>query len=204
MPSTKIDGFLERFPWVTKFAFRGEINQVYVQRVSPEIIGRNLENHFIAGEKIHHCDESGEWYETISKDVNLSEKIFLLDGDGKMVTKTYEKRIPIPGIPARRKYYFFGDMIPAVAPSSRKIFSYEQGCFKYGSTLNEKLNALLDVADQIKFVLSYWTQSKAVIVYKVPNGVTLPTWIKQQVESELVGFQKECEAIDAEAEVVNA
>jgi hypothetical protein len=64
--------------------------------------------------------------------------------------------------------------------------------------IKDMLDALKGDADRVRFVISYYVRTGGVIIYKSPQGVTSPDWIKQQIEVERSAIKKECEAIDAE------
>lgn len=140
MPSTKIQAFLKEFPWVKERV--GLICEVYVSRITPEIISRRLQN-------------SG-WD---------NEFGFLIDRFGNLVTET----------------------------DSSVLEQYD--------SIEGKLKEIGDRAKLVRFVLSYHQYTKAVIVYKVPQGISIIDWIQQQVESEQRKIRKECKSIDLEPRV---
>jgi len=201
MPTTKIEAFLKEFPWVTNFVNKFEILQVYVSRISSLVMAHDLANLKIPAVNQWHPEtyESNEWMETISPEINHREHVFFLDQYGSMVKKENIHVQIMPAIPARPKTWWFGSDIPAVPEHKIEKKTIVFGQVSGPENICDKVVKLMDVADSIRFVLSYWNQSNAVIIYKVPKDVTLPLWIQKQIDDEQAGFKQECEAIDAEA-----
>jgi hypothetical protein len=198
MPITKINAFLKEFPWVMKYGVpRDDIYNVYVSRISPEIIGRSLESKTFREKVGTEVDLCGSF--DIYENVRYTEFLHLIDEKGNQVCYNETSFYQVKAVPAHRRYWLFGPIVPLVPAHKEKEMKEIYGKVCYGSTLGDKLVELKEGADSVKFVLSYWDQTKAVIIYKVPNGITLPQWIQKQIEAEQAGFQKECADIDAEA-----
>jgi len=179
MPQTKIDGFFKHFPWLKRLGgYDSDVGQVYVSRVTPEL----LDYVPINITRAIGFDVDEYW----------NEYVHFVDGAGKQVNVEYIHRY------TSRKYVFFG---PMIKHESKDIALGEihggestiRGCL---------FNTIGTRADDVRYIVSYFSFTKAIIVYKVPNGVTLPVWIKQQIEAEKASFKKECAEIDAEAVTV--
>lgn len=84
MPFTKIEGFLEEFPWV-RFYVGGPIAQVYVYRLEAELITRPL-----------------QIVERNNRREIFKEKIFLLGRSPYLVTATGTETV------RRKKFWLFG------------------------------------------------------------------------------------------------
>ncbi|MDR3558312.1 MAG: hypothetical protein P4L61_02145 [Candidatus Pacebacteria bacterium] len=199
MPSTKISAFLKEFPWVENYTPQA-VRSVYVSRISPEIIGRSLES-ITLKVKVGTEYDIGVVFD-IYRDIQHNESLYLIDEKGDQVYNYETSFHLIRAIPAHRKYRFFGPIVPAVPAREEKEERKIDGEVHYGTTLGKKLAELGERADSVKFVLSYWDQTGALIVYKVPNGVTLPVWINLQIEAEQAAFKHQCQDIDAEASAV--
>jgi hypothetical protein len=175
MPFTKIEGFLKEFPWITKYISRANIRQVYASRITPEIMSDNLSE----------CGYAGE-------------QVFLLDAIGYVVNHVEKREVVIPAH-SRRKFFFFGPVMYIPDERVRITDTYQGRNTEYHSHIKDILDDLKNDANKVSFVVSYFRLTQAVIIYKVPKGITLSVWIKQQIEAEQAGFKQECEAIDAEA-----
>ena len=193
MPFTKIEGFLKEFPWVTKYIPQQDIRQVYVSRITPEIVSDRL-----AMGKINYQVRVNGWevsyMETRTKDV--SETIFLLDAEGAVVCHDEENEVVTPAH-SYRKYWLFGPRIN-VPEKKEMVKNKYVACELAPRRIKDMLDALKGDADRVRFVISYYVRTGGVIIYKSPQGVTSPDWIKQQIEVERSAIKKECEAIDAE------
>jgi len=200
MPSTKIDAFFAEFPWVGKFLSQSSVRQVYVSRISPEIIGRDLES--VVNREVVRTEADFGGVFNVYEDRRHGEVLYLLDGEGSLVNLDTVTVKEIPAVPAHRKYWICGPMVPAVpARQERLERSDVSGKIDTGH-LGTRLHALKEKADAVRFILSYWDQSGAAILYKVPKGITLPVWIKQQIDAEQAALKEQCQAIDFEVAAV--
>lgn len=194
MPFTKIEGIAKEFPWITKYVFKCSIRQAYVSKITPGILSDTLANH---GYPYHEYNSDGflEWYENRVRYVR--EKIFLLDGSGFVVKHVEEKEIVTPAC-SRRKFFFFGPMIHL---PEKKETIVTNSCEGSGTPtcINNIIYGLKDDADKVRFVLSFYEETGAVIVYKAPHGILIRDWIKRQIAAEQSAVKKNCAEIDAEA-----
>jgi hypothetical protein len=175
MSFTKVEGFLKEFPWVTKYVSRASIKQVYVSRITQEIMDQVLTECGYAGEEVN-----------------------LLDASGSQVNHVEYEEVITPSH-SRRKFFIFGPMIHIPENSILVSHTFE-GCSlstPYDNRIRCIFAGLKEDASKVRFVLSYFELTKAVIVYKC-QGTTILDWIKQQIEVERSAIKKECEAIDAE------
>jgi hypothetical protein len=173
MPRTKVEAFLAEFPWVKDYA-SGPINQVHVSRVTPELTKYEPQNMIVA------CNALSDTYS--------HEKIFFVDADGRRVDLVREEKY------IARKYILFGRRVEKQRCNHEVIglISCE------GTSVYSCLRSLEERAEAVRFLVSYFGYTGALIIYKVPAGVTLPAWIEQQTDAERSAIQQECQAIDAE------
>ena len=163
MPPTKIQAFLEEFPWIRKHV-SGEIVQAYVSGVELALLDYSLT----------HIVDDDDW-----TFISGSEKIFLLDEKGDVVTANMEWK--------RRKFFLFGPII-----TRTKVI---QGVTSYAYDCVAAVVALLgEMCDSIRYVLSYYGYTQAVIIYKLPRGVTFTQWIVNQAELEIAEFRRKVES----------
>jgi hypothetical protein len=178
MSRTKVEAFLIEFPWVKKYAL-GQINQVYVSRITPQLTQYEPQEQLVG---VDPFGGTSYYY----------ERIYFVDGDGRQVDLVNEIKY------MARKYVLFGQRIEKLASSQEaegKIIG--KGCSVFSC-----LQSLEEKAETVRFLVSYYSATQALIIYKVPAGVTLSTWIQQQTKAERSTIQHECQAIDAEVVVV--
>lgn len=108
----------------------------------------------------------------------ISERILLLNGEGEVVTTEAEKK--------RKKFFFFGPLVSKVKKISGVVF--------YDSSVGSVANRLGEKADSVRSLLSYYGYTKAIIIYKLPQGVSLKQWIEREVELEKAKLQSEIAA----------
>lgn len=108
----------------------------------------------------------------------ISERILLLDEERKVVTTETEKK--------RKKFFFFGPCVSKI----KRIF----GIVLHGSPVGSMVERFGEKADSVHSLLSYYGYTKAVIIYRLPQGVSLRQWIEGEVESEKVKLQSEIAA----------
>lgn len=82
MPSTKISGFMEEFPWIGRYV-AGLIKRGYVSMVESELLS---------------------YSPIMSTYEDLDEKLLLLDKDKEVVIRQMPKKV-------RKKFYYFGPLI---------------------------------------------------------------------------------------------
>ncbi len=151
MPSTKIQGFLNEYPWVKKYV-KGDIVQVHVARIDPSILTRDLER----------VETS---LDPFSSDLRY-EQAFLLDSDGELVDSVTESTIMV------HKYWLFG-------PKVTKTFLYKVSGFVYRDSIQNRLCRLGEQAKRVQYILSYYPHAtNAVILHKSPKGISVPEWIQ--------------------------
>lgn len=107
------------------------------------------------------------------------EKIYLLDEKGEIISVEIKR----PG----KKYFLFGPIVS----KTRKV----TGVVRYGSSVCSILDGLGEKADSVHFILSYFEYTQAVIVYKLPKGISMLQWIQNDIESEGANFQKEVDVM---------
>jgi hypothetical protein len=116
------------------------------------------------------------------------ESIYFLDENGLQVDLVQEVKY------MARKYIFFGHRVEKSSPCLVKGVIHNADCSVF-----TRLQSLEEKGKSVRFLVSYFFKTQALIVYKVPAGVTLPVWINQQIKAEQTGFKDQCQAIDAEA-----
>lgn len=172
MPSSKIKAFLEEFPWIRKIV-KKPIAQVYVSRLEPMFL--NYSPEFQNNELVEAI------FFPLSKYVfRTYENIYLLDKDGKIIIVEVKKH--------RKRYFIFGPMISKVKKFPAVV--------RWGSTVHSMLDKMGGKADSVRFILSYYEyeyeDTRTVIVYKLPKGVSMLKWIQGEVEMERGRFQNVC------------
>lgn len=176
MPTTKINAFLKEFPWVQGLldgfwtAKRKPISQVYVSVVEPSLWEYHPEEYEISPD-------------LLSDGVHHREMMFLLD-EGHNVIMHEEKAT------TRKKFIFFGPretkitIEPAVVVADRDL--------SFGSFITKKFEGeACTKVDAIRFILSYYRKTEAVIIYKIPKGVSLSGLMKEYEEAERKKFRKQ-------------
>ncbi len=183
MSQLKIEAFFHQFSWAKDYAYGHPVTRAYVQRVEPSLLWyeRQKRYRFEQG-----TDEVGGSYSYPVEDEIDSEEILLIDGSGKILNHT--KHIPME----RRKYVFWGPKISWTEPVVREV-----GRVK--TTIVDALKRLsADELTMIRFILSYWTVSETMIIYKLPKDCSLPIWIEEETKREQESLQRQCDEIDAE------
>ncbi|MGC9598860.1 MAG: hypothetical protein ABSE18_00550 [Minisyncoccia bacterium] len=182
MPPTKLAGFKEQFPWAEKYA-SGPIYQVYVSRVEPDILNHGA-GIFV---KIMKYYEYLVASETSLEDTWFPVELYLLDKNGQTIDS--EKKVH------RRKHWY---SLSATEEKEHYRITWVTSKITEG-TVNTKLEELGERARDVRFVLSYCTRTKALILYKIPESLSLLEWVNRQRAMEREQFQRACETIDAEA-----
>ena len=67
----------------------------------------------------------------------------------------------------------------------------------YPKTIGEAINEYPN-PKEITHIFSYWGHTNAAIIYKSPQGVSVPEWIEELIAREKAKIHAEVEAIDAE------
>jgi len=68
-------------------------------------------------------------------------------------------------------------------------------------TIGEQIDRFSkEIAKKISYILSDFSYTKAVIIYKSPKGFSIPAWIEMLVAQEKAKIHAEVESIDAEGE----
>jgi hypothetical protein len=166
-PPTKIQAFLNEFPWVQQYADCA-ISQAYVSHIEPAILGYRRQEYDVG-----LFDEYLIW-----------ERILLLDENGAIVISENEE------FTGRRKYGMLGWLF-----GGRKI--YERITGEVGeSTIALKVKKLGESAISVRFILSWYPRNRAVILYKTPKDITFPQWIEQQIQLEQNQFRTVSRTID--------
>lgn len=104
----------------------------------------------------------------------IFERILLLDEEDEEVTAEIEEQ--------RKKFFFFGPVVLKVKRISGMVLP--------GSSVGSVVERLGEKADSIRFMVSYYGYTKAVIVYKLPKGVSLKQWIEKEVAREKEEYRK--------------
>ena len=197
MPSTKVEAFLGEFPWITSHIFQSWIRQIYVSRITPEVLSNNLAAHqYPYKEKCYNEDGCAYYKHSIG---HYREKVFLLDGSGSVVNHVEKKEVVEPAH-SRRRLFLLGPIVHF--PEKKELVVDEiKSCEGSGTPKRIKviLDGLKDDADKVRFILSYYEKTGAVIIYKAPPDILLRKWIQVQIEAERFVLKLECQAIDAEA-----
>lgn len=173
MPKTKVQAFLKEFPWVQgildgyRTRKRNPISRVYVSMVEPSLWEYHPEELFIPGDLLFDSR-------------HYQELMFLLDEKHEPIM--YEKKTEL-----RRKYIFFGpravksQICPAVVMDER--FSFGSFIMKnFGGETQPK-------TDVTRFILSYYSHTETVIIYKLPKGISLSALIEEHEETERKKFR---------------
>lgn len=181
MPPTKLEAFHEQFPWAKQYA-TGPISQVYVSRVEPDILNHGNGMYlridmYVPGILFDERTIGDRWFPV---------ELYLLDKDGEALTIEKEQMV----YRCRHWYQCFDTGKMELCKIKSKVTE---------GTLGETLKLFEQKAKDIRFVLSYCERTKALIVYKIPEGLSLREWVDRQRVLEREQFQKACSDIDAEA-----
>lgn len=150
MAESKIQEFLKEFPWIRKVLGNSTlIYRVYVSRAEPSLVDYFLEEPLRGAGFFDDEEYSGE-------------RMFLIDKWNGVIS--YQA--------FRRKYFFFGPMVPGTYKSA--VVTHRD-C-SLGSFVRERFekDGRADNYD-VRFILSYYERTNTVIVYKLPKGTTLAT-----------------------------
>lgn len=164
MPATKIEAFVEEFPWIENFA-PGPVSQVYVSRIESPILNYSLAWISSDFDDIHPVDR-------------VEERIFLVNKEGKEVTAEIRTQV--------KRYHFCGPIVTLIK-NIRGVVTSHYPISNVGSVIKQ----LGETANSICFLISYYRYTKAVIVYKLPKGVSISQWIEDEIKSEKKQFQDE-------------
>ncbi|MCK9352293.1 MAG: hypothetical protein M0P76_05930 [Candidatus Pacebacteria bacterium] len=74
---------------------------------------------------------------------------------------------------------------------------YEGEMVDYLKTVGETIDGYPN-KEEITHIFSYWKHTNAAIIYKSPQGISVPDWIEKLVAKEKAKIHAEVEAIDAE------
>lgn len=171
MPSTKINAFLEEFPWVKKY-IKEPICQVYVSRIEPDLLDRLL------------CRiDVGMLFES----QYLYEEAYLLDENKELVVLKEERKY------FRKRYLFFGSKI--LCKRTIRIV----GKVVADTSIRSVMRRLGEKAQSVHYILSYYSYTSGVIIYKSPKNIPIADWVRNKTASEKASFQKTLAEIDAEA-----
>ena len=162
MPATKISGFFKEFPEIAKITAGEKVSSVFVSRITPLVISREL-----------------IWFKVIdfvlgADDYTVqAETVYLLDDKYKIVKTSVEVQ-PKP----RKRFFLIG---PTITP---RPWQYEVvGKVCHPDTVGNKLVELGEEgAQKVKYVLSLC--KGVLILYKSPKDLSIPEWIEQQIEKE--------------------
>jgi hypothetical protein len=180
MPSTKVDVFFEQFPWAKKYAYRDPVCHVYTSRIEPALLSYEPS---VVSQKERLEDDFGftETYTSYTR-----EDLYLLDASGKIISRAQKSSSK------HRKWIFFG-------PEIVEEHSHVKEIGHVGGTIANTLRSFTkSEKESIRFILSYWTITRAMIVYKVPKDCSFPAWIEAEKERERILLEKECAMLDAE------
>ncbi|MFH1178251.1 MAG: hypothetical protein V1711_00795 [bacterium] len=103
------------------------------------------------------------------------ERIILLNEEGEEVTDEIKK--------LRKKFFFFGPVIKKVEKISGTVLR--------DSSVGAVAQRLGEKADLVRYLLSYYEYTQAVIVYKLPKNASLRQWIDGEVKSEGIKLRGE-------------
>ncbi len=173
MPQTKLDVFFKQFPWAINFTDNYEVHQVYVSGLFPELLDYRA---------LHISEVVG--YET---DEYWNEIIYFVDEVGVQVDYVYfeEKYM-------QRKYLFFGPIV-----EKTDVRKDESKIVGNNWSIKEVLKGTLkEQKDRVRYIVSHFTKTNALIIYKVPHGTTVSEWIKGQVDGHRRELKKDLVTID--------
>lgn len=175
MSLTKLQGFHKQFPQVSDIVC-GPISQAYVSRLEPSMLDYNPEDH-----QVIDTDE----LDLCSNGTHASDEVlYLLNEKYKPVIHCVDQ------YRKRRKYLFFGPLIKVLETQAFV------GTIKGGSTLFDAMQFLGEEADRVRYVLSYSREKESVILYKIPQSLTLRQWFLTEINEEAANFRKAVSLID--------
>lgn len=117
----------------------------------------------------------------------LYEKILLLDERGEIVVKETKEY--------RKKFLFFG---PVVSKAKRL-----RGIVSPSSSVGSVIEQLKESADLVRYIISYYEYTCAVIIYKLPKGVSLRQLVERENKEERAMIQEEKRKIKVEEDSIS-
>ncbi len=171
-PPSKIQEFLDEFPWVKQY-LNDTVSQVHVSEIEPALLKYCGQEH-----------RQGGRYRTYS----LYERILLLDENGSIIISKNKE------FTGRTKYWALGWLF-----GQPRIYEPVTGEVCSGS-VGWTIHKLGDEAKSVRFILSWFPYyTSALILYKIPEGVTLPEWIEEHTTpAEQSESKAKYEAVEAE------
>ena len=187
MPVEKLEWYKKEMPWIPKFLEKErekdkdrklkhgfEVDQIYVQRPDPSFldyrpITAKRREHVFDGRTVYYSD-----YPVGESSKADCEIMYFVDRDGNIVT--YEVGFTVPP----EKFLFF-----TTKQEVRKLETWS--AVLSGSSYRESLPVSHTVdcigeraAAYINYIVSYFSYTKALIVYRPPNGRMLAEWLAQE------------------------
>lgn len=109
----------------------------------------------------------------------IKETIYMLD-EKKML-------IPIRTIIDRKKYWFFGSTIKVEETTESQITP--------DMSVYDVLKSMKETVNRIRFIMSYYSRTGAIIIYKLPNGLpTMKHWLDNEIMKEKESFHQRMES----------
>lgn len=140
-------------------------------------VGGSIVQAYVSGVESSLLNYSPEWIDVGFFEPELIyERILLLNEEREVVTAEIEKKM--------KKFFFFGSYVSKIKRISGIVFR--------GSSVESVVERFGEKTDSVRFLLSYYGYTQAVIIYKLPKGVSLRQWIEREVESEKIKLQNVC------------
>lgn len=160
MSVAKWRAYTEKFPWLERVMelpwFDKYVESPIIQVYTSEV-EYSLLNYYPEKETV---GVMGEF---------LDEIVLLLNKKGEVVTTQIERK--------RKKFFLFGRTV-----SKTKTFS---GVVNYNFSVGSIVEQLGEKSDAIKFIVSFYAGTNAVIVYTLPKGVSLKQMFASGIKSEI-------------------
>jgi len=180
MPPTKIRGILDEIPWIKKH-ITGPITHIYVSKIETKFLNHS------PFEKWEFAPGGGIW--------SSLERMLMLNENGDLITAEKEE-VTYP-----REWWCLFRKSKTPLKTTRTIDKVEH-------TIAGTLRDFGDKADRARFILSYFyigppmepQQVGTVIVYKIPDSMSLQKWIELQIEAEKIDVKKAFADIDQEGQ----
>lgn len=172
MPKEKIEAFVKQFTFVRGLV-NDSLNRVYVSGINLEVAGRDLRTLSVG-----NYENTTYYYEWV----------YLLDDKGNPVTRVEEYTVKcwpkwLGFFPKFWKKQIF-------VQRERTHTGVARSSSDYYRSIDISLKNLAEEGEKVKMVLSYHAYSGVTIVYRVPKGYNLVTWL-QHLRDEEVRRHKE-------------
>lgn len=159
MPQAKVDALIKEFPFIKNLLINVQVLKIPLSQIYVTV----AEEKILSYSPVHHCEQDIPFFELSF----FFEKMIFLGKHGERVKINLQ-------IPKKRKYLLFGP---------RKIQTMPFTYFWSGwgnKTVEDQIKIQLNEVhrDSVYYILSYYSYTRAVILYKFPERKSLGAWLR--------------------------